>query len=141
MNNLGQIREELEAISVHSSYKERQADDAEKDYLKLKMAKFMESHIGEEFSGMISGVTSFGFFVQLDNLVEGLVHVSSFEDDLYEYDSKREVLIGKNTHNVFRIGDEVTIKVVEASKEARTIDFNFVKRVSDDEKEYVKKKY
>ena len=107
----------------------------------MKMAEYMESHIGEEFSGMISGVTSFGFFVQLDNLVEGLVHVSSMEDDLYEYDSKREVLIGKNTHNVFRIGDEVTIKVVEASKEARTIDFNFVKRVSDDEKEYVKKKY
>ena len=135
------FKEILFDIAERSSERERASVECEREVDAMKMAEYMESHIGEEFNGMISGVTSFGFFVQLDNLVEGLVHVSSFEDDLYEYDSKREVLIGKNTHNVFRIGDEVTIKVVEASKEARTIDFNFVKRVSDDEKEYVKKKY
>ena len=135
------FKEILSDIALHSSERERASVECEREVDDMKMAEYMEDHIGEEFTGMISGVTSFGLFVQLDNLIEGLVHVSTFEDEEYEYDSKREILVGKATRNIFRLGDEVVIKVVSASKEARTIDFSFVKRVSEDEKEYVKKKY
>lgn len=135
------FKEILSDIAIHSSERERASVECEREVDSMKMAEYMEGHIGEEFTGMISGVTSFGLFVQLDNLIEGLVHISTFEDDEYEYDSKREILLGKRTRNIFRIGEEVVIKVVAASKEARTIDFSFVKRVSEDEKKYVKKKY
>ena len=135
------FKEILSDIAIHSSERERASVECEREVDAMKMAEYMEDHIGEEFTGMISGVTSFGLFVQLDNLIEGLVHVSTFEDEEYEYDSKREILVGRSTRNIFRLGDEVVIKVVSASKEARTIDFSIVKRVSEDEKEYVKKKY
>lgn len=135
------FKEILSDIALHSSERERASVECEREVDAMKMAEYMEDHIGEEFTGMISGVTSFGLFVQLDNLIEGLVHVSTFEDEEYEYDSKREILVGRSTRNIFRLGDEVVIKVVAASKEARTIDFSIVKRVSEDEKEYVKKKY
>ena len=135
------FKEILSDIAIHSSERERASVECEREVDAMKMAEYMEDHIGEEFTGMISGVTSFGLFVQLDNLIEGLVHVSTFEDEEYEYDSKREILVGRSTRNIFRLGDEVVIKVVAASKEARTIDFCFVKRVCEDEKEYIKKKY
>ena len=135
------FKEILSDIAIHSSERERASVECEREVDQLKMAEYMENHIGEEFTGMISGVTSFGFFVQLDNLVEGLVPLLSF-DELYQYDSKTESLIGKVTHNVFRIGQEVVVKVDRASKEEKIIDFRFVKRVSEeDEKEKIKRKY
>ena len=134
------FKEVLSNIAIHSSERERASVECEREVDSLKMAEYMESHVGEEFTGMISGVTSFGFFVQLDNLVEGLVPLESLEE-MYVYDSKTESLIGKATHNVFRLGQEVVVKVDRASKEERIIDFSFVKRVSEDEKEKIKKKY
>ena len=135
------FKEILSDIAIHSSERERASVECEREVDQLKMAEYMENHIGEEFTGMISGVTNFGFFVQLDNLVEGLVPLLSF-DELYQYDSKTESLIGKATNNVFRIGQEVVVKVDRASKEEKIIDFRFVKRVSEeDEKEKIKRKY
>lgn len=135
------FKEILSDIAIHSSERERASVECEREVDQLKMAEYMENHIGEEFTGMISGITSFGFFVQLDNLVEGLVPLLSF-DELYQYDSKTESLIGKATNNVFRIGQEVVVKVDRASKEEKIIDFRFVKRVSEeDEKEKIKRKY
>ena len=135
------FKEVLSDIALHSSERERASVECERESEEMYMAEYMENHIGEEFTGMISGITSFGFFVQLDNLVEGLVPLLSF-DELYQYDSKTESLIGKATNNVFRIGQEVVVKVDRASKEEKIIDFRFVKRVSDeDEKEKIKRKY
>lgn len=134
------FKEILSEIAIHSSERERASDDCEREGLKMKMAEYMENNIGEEYKGMISGVTNFGFFVQLDNLVEGLVPILSF-DEVYQYDERLEALIGERSHNIFRLGQEVIVRVEKASKEERQIDFSLVKRVDVNEKEKVKAKY
>jgi ribonuclease R len=92
----------------------------------MKMAEYMEKHIGEEYEGMIVTVTGFGFFVELDNLVEGLVHVKSLHGDMYNYVPELLSLIGKNTKKTYKVGDKVKVKVVNASKETAMIDFELV---------------
>ena len=94
----------------------------------MKMAEYMESHIGEEFDGMISSVTSFGMFVELDNLVEGLVPLRDMPD-FFVYDEERMTLTGEKSHVKYTIGERVRVKVVRASKEDKTIDFEIVKKV------------
>jgi ribonuclease R len=94
----------------------------------MKMAEYMEDHIGEEYKGIISGVTNFGMFIQLDNLVEGLIHVNDMKD-YFSFDEATQSLIGERTKEKFTLGDEVLIKVKAASKEAKTIDFELVKRL------------
>ena len=94
----------------------------------MKMAEYMESHIGEEFEGMISSVMSFGMFVELDNLVEGLVPVRLM-NDYFVFDEERMTLVGEKSHIKYTIGERVLIKVVAASKEAKTIDFEIVKKL------------
>ena len=113
----------LPNIGEHTSDKERQAVEAEREVDDMKKAEYMENHIGETHSGYISGVTSFGFFVELENLVEGLVHVNSLNDDYYHYVPEKLSLIGEGKKKNYRLGQNVTIKVVGASKEAKTIDF------------------
>ena len=131
----------LSDICLHSSERERAAVACEREVESMKMAEYMEEHIGEQFEGMISGITSFGMFVVLDNLIEGLVPILSL-DDYYVYDLKTESLIGQNTHNRYVIVDRVLIEVVSASKSERKIDFKVVKRIDIDEKEKTfKKKY
>ena len=88
----------------------------------MKMAEYMESHINEEYTGIISGVTNFGIFVELDNLVEGLVHISTLKG-FYTYVPELLSLIRNDKKIKYRIGDKVKVKVVAASKEAKTIDF------------------
>ena len=95
----------------------------------------MESHIGEEFEGIITGVENFGFFVELDNMVEGLVHVNSLKGDYYNYVEELLCLIGQNTKKRYTMGDSVKVKCVGASKEARTIDFELVGDKNDRDKE------
>ena len=97
----------------------------------MKMAEYMESHIGEEYEGIISGVTNFGMFVQLENLVEGLVHISSL-DGYYEYIP--EILSLVSERKRYRLGDSVRVVVVAASKEASTIDFELVGDKNGDQK-------
>ena len=110
-------------VATNSSETEVAATEAERDVLDMKMAEYMESHIGEEYDGIISGVTNFGMFVELDNLVEGLVHISSL-DGYFEYIPEILSLVSENKR--YRIGDEVRVVVTSASKESSTIDFELV---------------
>lgn len=113
----------LAEIAQHTSERERRAVDAERDTDALKKAQFMLDKIGEEFDGVISSVTNFGMFVELENTVEGLVHVSYMTDDYYRFDDRQMMMIGEHTGKQFRIGDEVTIRVVSVTPEESAIDF------------------
>ncbi|HET7615953.1 MAG TPA: S1 RNA-binding domain-containing protein, partial [Bacillales bacterium] len=117
---------ELPEIAKHTSERERRAVDAERETDDLKKAEFMKDKIGEEFDGIISGVTNFGMFVELPNTIEGLVHISYLTDDYYHYDETQYALIGERTGNVFRIGDDVDIRVLNVDPDERTIDFELV---------------
>ncbi|WP_053360528.1 ribonuclease R [Bacillus sp. FJAT-27251] len=116
----------LPEIAKHSSDMERRAVDAERETDELKKAEYMEDKIGVEYDGIISSVTNFGMFVELPNTIEGLVHVSYMTDDYYRYDERHFAMIGERTGNVFRIGDEITVRVVKVNKEERSIDFEIV---------------
>ncbi|MFV9831214.1 ribonuclease R [Bacillus stercoris] len=118
--------ERLPDIAEHTSSMERRAVDAERETDDLKKAEYMLDKIGEEFDGMISSVTNFGMFVELPNTIEGLVHVSFMTDDYYRFDEQHFAMIGERTGNVFRIGDEITVKVVDVNKDERNIDFEIV---------------
>ena len=116
----------MDYVGTQSSEREQAAVDAEREVTDMKMAEYMEKHIGEEYEGIITGVEKFGFFVELDNLIEGMVRVSSIKGDYYTYVEELLCLIGKNSKKRYTMGDKVKIKVVAASKEARTIDFELV---------------
>lgn len=113
-------------VADHSSETEVNSVEAEREVLDMKMAEYMESHIGEEYEGIISGVTNFGMFVELDNLIEGLVHISTL-DGFYTYVPEMLSLISANKKNKYRIGDKVKIIVTNANKNQGIIDFELVK--------------
>lgn len=123
---------QMPEVADHSSERERNATDAERETDLIKKIEFMMDHVGEEFEGVISGVTSFGVFVELDNSVEGLIHVSYLEDDYYHYHEKLHALIGERTKRILRIGDRVLIKVQAASKEQLTLDFGLVAHLEEE---------
>jgi len=120
--------EKLVYISEHSSDRERASVDCEREVEDMKMAEYMEGHIGEEFEGIISSVTNFGMFIQLDNLVEGLVPLRDMKD-FFHYDEEHMTLTGEKSHIKYTIGERLVIKVVRASKEEKTIDFEIVRKV------------
>ena len=120
--------EKLVYIADHSSERERASIDCEREVEDMKMAEYMEQHIGEEFEGMISSVTSFGMFVELPNLIEGLVPLRDM-DDFYHFDEEHLTLTGEKTHTRYVIGEKVIVKVVRASKDEKTIDFEIVRKV------------
>ncbi len=113
----------IEDIAEQSSVRERAADEAERAVEDMKKAEYMRDRIGEEYDGIISGVTSFGMFVELENTIEGLVHMSNMEDDYYQYDEMHHMLIGERHRSTYKIGDEVRIRVQNADVTNRTIDF------------------
>ena len=113
----------LPIIAEHSSIKERNSIECEREVDEMKKAEYMEKHIGEEFKGIVSGVVSFGMFIQLPNLIEGLVRVEDLTDDYYFYDETTFSLVGKKNKRGYRLGDDVTVIVKAASKEKHTIDF------------------
>ncbi|WP_373233465.1 ribonuclease R family protein, partial [Cohnella sp.] len=113
-------------IAQQSSERERVAVDAERDTEALKKAEFMLDKIGEEFDGIISSVTSFGMFIELDNTVEGLIHLSYLTDDYYHFHEQHLALIGERTSNIYRIGDEVRVRCTRVNMEEHTIDFEIV---------------
>lgn len=117
--------EYLVPLAEHASEKEQNAVNAEREVVDMKMAEYMESHIGENYEGIITTVTNFGFFVELPNLVEGLVHISTLPG-YYNYVPDTLSLVSNNKKTKYRIGDKVTIKVVGASKEIPAIDFEVV---------------
>ncbi|MGD6940608.1 ribonuclease R [Cytobacillus gottheilii] len=116
----------LPDIAEHSSNMERRAVEAERETDELKKAEYMADKIGEEYDGIISSVTNFGMFVELPNTIEGLVHVSYMTDDYYRYEERHMAMIGERTGKVFRIGDEITVRVVNVNKDERSIDFEIV---------------
>ncbi|TYP47030.1 ribonuclease R [Thermosediminibacter litoriperuensis] len=118
-----QLNEVLGRIAKHSSERERIAEEAERETVELKMAEYMAGRIGRVYTGIISSVTPFGFFVELENTVEGLVHVSTLEDDFYHFDDKTITLRGERTNKVFKIGNRVKVKVIKVNKNDRQIDF------------------
>jgi ribonuclease R len=122
------LREELAKKADHLSRRERVAMEAEREILDRYRIRFMRDKVGDVFEGVISGVTAFGFFVEMkDIFVEGLVRVTSLHDDYYQYHENRYCLIGERTHMTFRIGDEVKIRVDRVDVEKRHIDFGLVK--------------
>ncbi len=127
MSTINYYDNALVEIAEHSSEKEVASVNAERDVLDMKMAEYMESHIGEIYDGIISTVTNFGFFVELPNMVEGLVHVNTLKGDFYNYIPEKLALIGSNTKIQYRIGDKVKVKVIASSKATAMIDFEIVK--------------
>ena len=118
-----QLTDKLDVIAEHASIRERAAAEAERATVELKKAEYMAGHIGEEFDGVISGVTAFGMFVELANGVEGLVHISSLMDDYYEFYEERYALVGTHTKNQYRLGDKVRIEVLQVNVADVSIDF------------------
>jgi len=116
----------LPEVADHTSKTERRADEAEREVEKLKKVEYMSGFIGETFEGVISGVTSWGMYVELPNTVEGMVRVSEMKDDYYIYDEERYQMVGEHTKKTYKLGQKVTIEVVATDKLLRTIDFAFV---------------
>lgn len=113
----------LKELAAHCSRRERRAEEADRESVDAKKVEYMESRVGETFSGIISGVTSFGLFVELENSVEGLVHVSTIHDDYYRFNEKLYSLIGERKKKVYRLADSVSVKLIKVNKDARTLDF------------------
>ncbi|WP_206881148.1 ribonuclease R [Alicyclobacillus mali (ex Roth et al. 2021)] len=126
-----QLREFVADASRQSSERERIAQEAEREVDQLKMVEYMQEHIDEEFDGVISGVVPFGLFVQLDNGIEGLIHISELSDDYYVLHERQMALIGERTRRVFRIGDPVRVVVIRAAKEDLRIDFGLVEHLRE----------
>ena len=120
------LAERMVDIAKQSSDRERVAVEAERETDALKKAEFMLDKVGEEFEGIISSVTSFGMFVELQNTVEGLIRLSDLTDDYYHHHAAQHALIGERTSKVYRIGDEVKVRVARVNIEERNIDFEMV---------------
>lgn len=116
-------REILEEVARQSSVCERRAQEAERESDKLKKAEYMSYHLGEEFDGIISGVTGYGLYVELSNTVEGLVHVTSLRDDYYEFDQEAYELRGQLTKKIYHLGQKIRVRVADADAMKRTVDF------------------
>lgn len=121
-----QLAGRMADIAQQSSERERVAVDAERDTEALKKAEFMLDKVGEEFEGIISSVTSFGMFIELENTVEGLIRLSAMTDDYYHFDEGHMALIGERTSKVYRIGDDVKVRVANVNMDEHTIDFEMV---------------
>lgn len=131
----------LNHVADHSSKTERTADEAEREVERMKKAEYMESRIGSIYEGVISGITSYGIYVELPNTVEGMIHVSNMYDDHYYYREETYDMVGMETGKVYTLGQKVMVQVQDADKETRTIDFVFAeeeqygKRVSQTDSE------
>ena len=115
-----------EDMCKHSSNMENKAANAERSSIKYKQVEFMMDKIGQEFKGVVSGVTEWGIFVELENKCEGLVPVSSLDDDFYIFDEKNYCLVGRHSHKQFQLGDELKVQIVRANLEKKQLDFHLV---------------
>lgn len=116
----------LEEVAKQSSERERKAEEAERETIKLKKVEYMSQHLEEEFNGVISGVTAWGVYVELPNTVEGLVHAASLQGDYFEYNEREYELIGTHTGKTYKLGQAVRVRVTGADRLSRTIDFEMV---------------
>lgn len=116
-------REILEEVARQSSVCERRAQEAERESDKMKKAEYMSYHLGEEFDGIISGVTGYGLYVELGNTVEGLVHITALKDDYYTFDQETHELRGELTKKVYHLGQKIRVRVADADAVKRSVDF------------------
>jgi ribonuclease R len=122
--------EELKDIAQHCSERERAAEEAEREMVKLMCAELMSDHIGEEFEGVIIGLISSGMFIELDrHFIEGFIHVSDLKDDYYSHDEGAHALVGERRGGVYGIGDRVLVKVTNVSIQQRHIDLSLVRKL------------
>ena len=131
-DEIEKYRGQAERYAKQSSDREKIAQKVERDSVDLKMAEYMQDKIGNEYDGIISSITSFGIFVELENTVEGLVRFADLGDDYFIYDEDRKTLLGERTKILYKIGDKMRIRVIRADKVSRQIDFEKI-----DEKEEV----
>ena len=132
-NIRGRLKEEriahyekiLPEVAMQAGVTERRAEEAERETIKLKKVEYMKERIGEEFEGVISGITKWGAYVELPNTIEGLVHVMNMRDDHYEYWEEQYELIGEHTRNIYKLGQVVRVRVLGVDRLQRTIDFEF----------------
>lgn len=120
------LEKKMAFYGEQSSLQERRAEEAERDLVDMKKARYMHQFIGEEFIARISSVQSFGFFVELDNTVEGLVHISSITDDYYEFNDRSYTLTGRHSGRIFKIGDQVRVQLVRVDIDDAKIDFELI---------------
>lgn len=123
LDTINYLEKELKEIALHSSETERASIDCEREVTNMKIAEYMEKHIGETFKGMISTVTNFGLFVELPNLIEGLIHIDDLTDDHYIYDEATFTLRGVKNKRGYRLGDNVEVILKSANKELKQVDF------------------
>jgi len=118
----------IDRVAVRCSETERIAESAERAAIKVKQVQFMARHVGDEFDGVISGVARWGFWVRLDNLgAEGLVRISSIDDDYYHFDEKQYRLVGRRKHRVFRMGDRVRVGIINVNQTSSEIELGLTK--------------
>ena len=121
------VIDDMDILGEHCSMTERRADDATRDVADWLKCEYMQDHVGQEFDGVISSVTGFGLFVRLNDLfIDGLVHISTLDNDYYQFDLSKQRLIGENSGMVYRIGDKVRIRVEAVSLEQRQVDFSMI---------------
>jgi ribonuclease R len=118
----------LTEVAMQSSKTERRADEAERDTVKLKKAEYMKEHLGEIYEGVISGVTNYGIYVELDNTVEGMVHVNSMNNDYYYFDEVHYELVAQDSGVKYKLGERVLVQVKRVDMASKTIDFRLINR-------------
>jgi ribonuclease R len=124
---LTMLKGKMQHYAEQSSIREKIAEEAERESVELKKIEYMKPYVGENFSAKISGVTNFGIFVQLENSVEGLVHISTLIDDFYQFRQESYSLIGEHTRKVYRLGQDIKVRLTRVSVEDRQIDFEVIK--------------
>ncbi len=129
---LGHYGKILPEVAKHCSDMERRADETEREVIRLKKAEYMKAHLGEVYEGVISGVTGYGIYVELDNTVEGLVHINSMVNDYYYFDEVHYELVGQDTKTRYKLGERIKIRVKRVDLTTKTIDFRLAEEVEDD---------
>lgn len=135
MTTINTLDSSLVELAEHCSEREVASVEAERDVDDMKMAEYMEEHIGEVYDGYIETITNFGMFVELDNLVEGLVHVKSLKGDYFTYVPELLAMVGKSTKKTYRLGDTIKVRCVGASKLNSSVDFEIVEEKDNGNKE------
>jgi len=126
--NETELIEELEYLALESSNNERRAIGLERDVEDMKKAEFMEGKIGELFVGKVSGIINSGFFVELENTIEGMIRFETMDDDYYEFDEKRMVAVGRGSKKMIKLGDTIKMKLLKADKSSGQIEFVTIKK-------------
>lgn len=127
-NRISHYEEILPEVARKCSERERSAEEAEREVTKMKKAEYMRARIGEEYDGVISGVTKWGIYVELPNTVEGLVHVADIKDDHYEFSEQEYELYGRHTGKTYKLGQRIRVRVADADKVQRTVNFEIIEQ-------------